>query len=671
MIASQRAGQHDYILRRARAFHFEGCTHSPFIALLNKRRTSGEFGQSSYVPFTFSSLAVAISFQFNPNPGTFLLTGPRTGEPVNNPMTVDAISSPSPASGVVPIRWRQLLAMLSIAAIVVGLRGYSISVQHSEGFDDEYHLVRGVAFLERGIGERSLNDPPLGEGLSALPLWLTGSVPSDPAIDAGIYGHRLSPQTLLNLLAIWKSLLFLPLLAIVARWVSELYGVRSAWIASALLVFDPTFAAHIPLSALDVLAVEGIIAACYVATRYICRPTLTRLGGMCACVATAMMLKHTAVILPGVIGLMAISWWWVVPRFGSVREAPPLRQQVGHIALACVFVPFFIWASTLFDISKPLPAISPMKGSDSRIIKLLDRNWPGGTYIRSFASGARHGHEGSIGYLLGERRTKGWWYYYPVVATYKLTLATLALIVMCVTSFAVVRVRAAEWLLLVPLISYLAFSLTSSINIGFRHFLPALGLLLMLIARVTASRELWRGASYRPWFAWCATGLVILGAIETTWMHPDYLSFTNAARRSHQPYLAISDSNVDWAQSLLQLRAWEVTQPADRPIALASFFPPERRRIEYYMNGSRIETVMIFPYDSLPPKKKLPVNGIFVVSPVCLAGTYDSLDRLRPLRSVTPRETIGDCLLVYDLDAIPGKIHWPIEPAAHPTNQIR
>src|SRR5215475_12193381 len=198
-------------------------------------------------------------------------------------------------------RWA-VLRVLLISTLVLVPRGLLISNAQSERFDDEYHLNRGVAFLRHAIGDRPLNDPPLGEGLTAIPLVVTGSYSPDPAVDMGIYGHQRSPETLMNLIAIWKTILFLPMVVVAFLWVRELYGRRAGWVAVAVLLIEPTFAAHIPLATIDVLGVEAIVFACYAAWKYFQRPTFARLFLMCLAGSFALLIKLTAVILPGVIG---------------------------------------------------------------------------------------------------------------------------------------------------------------------------------------------------------------------------------------------------------------------------------------------------------------------------------------------------------------------------------
>ena len=49
---------------------------------------------------------------------------------------------------------------------------------------------------------------------------------------------------------------------------------------------------------------------------------------------------------------------------------------------------------------------------------------------------------------------------------------------------------------------------------------------------------------------------------------------------------------------------------------------------------------------------RLPREGLLVISPLEEVGTYDQRDTYAALRPYAPDETIGHCMLVYDLDRL-------------------
>jgi hypothetical protein len=140
--------------------------------------------------------------------------------------------------------------------------------------------------------------------------------------------------------------------------------------------------------------------------------------------------------------------------------------------------------------------------------------------------------------------------------------------------------------------------------------------------------------------AWSAVGLA---GIHAALFSPDYLSYINFPR--HKPHLAISDSNIDWGQSLKQVRAWIDARPADgRSISLYRFGKDEGS-IRYYL-GDRVTTIR----DGDDP----PTRGLLIISGVLEASPYDLRDVYRTLWPYQPEAVIGHCMFVYDLDKLGG-----------------
>ena len=253
----------------------------------------------------------------------------------------------------------------------------------------------------------------------------------------------------------------------------RVYGTWPAWLAVALFVIEPNFAAHVPIPALDVLGVEGIVIGCFLAWRYFERPTTARLIAMGFGLAFALLLKHTALMLPPVILALAGLHWVVRPWMDRQDWAVwkgTIRGRLRALALLGVIVPVAIWAFTLFDCSPPLNRSAverQTKGSDGGPVsrgkalrvalerKLhLDAPWPAGCYLLAFRLGMGHAMSGHRSYLNGERYDKGRWSYFPVVASYKVPIGIG--VVFLVSFFTIWRTppRWAEWGLFVPMLAW-------------------------------------------------------------------------------------------------------------------------------------------------------------------------------------------------------------------------
>jgi hypothetical protein len=184
--------------------------------------------------------------------------------------------------------------------------------------------------------------------------------------------------------------------------------------------------------------------------------------------------------------------------------------------------------------------------------------------------------------------------------------------------------------------------LITKVNIGFRHFLPPYAFMLMLGSRCLVNAS-------RAWsvLAWSAIATVGIHALS---YHPDYLCYINSPRS--KPYLAISDSNVDWGQALKQINIWLDAHPQKaRPVAL-HYFGSEDGCVNYYLNDR------VVPIDLHSAR---PTNGLLLISPVCVAGVYDNSDLYAALRSREPDDVIGNSILVFDLDRLGhgSPFQWP------------
>jgi hypothetical protein len=539
---------------------------------------------------------------------------------------------------------RHFWLSLLLAAVVVIPRSALIVQSHSDYYDDQYHYIRGIRFIADKLGKRppQLNDPPLGEALTAWPIWWSGVRNISGDI---LYGQTLvKPEVLRLRVALWKGVLFLPMIAVAFVWLRKLYGVRSAWMGAIALIFEPSIAAHIPTGAVDVLGLEGIVLGCFFAWLYFERPTIGRLIFAGAAIALAMLLKHTAAIFPAVALAMAALWTWrergseFVAKFGPLTR---IAWGVAQVALLGGVTFLALWAMLGFEVSVP---VYPPKFAEARpkLDRLLQNRYPAGLYIGSLMTGVSHADRGAPAYLFGDgariggaRAMHGWWYYFPILATYKVPIGLAVLMILGAASLFVVKPKWGEWSLLLPLIAWSLFIINSGINIGWRHFLPPYVFLIMLGCRVGAvDRRAWQIAGW---------ACIALASIHAALWHPNYLSYFNFPR--HKPYLAVSDSNVDWAQSLKQAAEWiDQNRQLNKPVYVLPFARPESPAIQHYI-GDRATVMRL--------EDPIPRTGILIISSVWESGANDGKRRYRFLQSQTPIAQIGGgAMQVYDLDQI-------------------
>jgi 4-amino-4-deoxy-L-arabinose transferase-like glycosyltransferase len=170
-----------------------------------------------------------------------------------------------------------------------------------------------------------------------------------------------------------------------------------------------------------------------------------------------------------------------------------------------------------------------------------------------------HSSLGHPAFLLGDWRAHGWWYYFPVLLFFKTPLPFL-LLTLLGTALLLKRqpaIAIAPFVMLLPL-------LRIGINIGLRHALPLYPMLTMSAAFGVV--WLWR----RQRLTRAIAGVLLLWFfVSTTVAHPDYLAWFNEAAGEEPERIAV-DSNLDWGQDLLRLRA-EVRRSRIEPLHLAYF----------------------------------------------------------------------------------------------------
>lgn len=463
-----------------------------------------------------------------------------------------------------------------------------------------------------------------------------------------IFGRHLQPDVILLIIAIWKSILWIPCAALIFLWCRALYGLSSAWLVTTILLIEPTVAAHIPTAAVDIFSAEALVFMSFFAWRYFVVPRLWRLVLLTGAVASVMLIKNSGIIAPAIVLIVAIGHWFIHPLMRDTRwEAirPTLRARLNTILLSGLLVIFWIWILLLFDVSRPrnfswpLSYTNPHSFFATYVDPLFNRNWPAGLYIGSVIGAVQHSQSGHWAYLLGHHKIGGWWYYFPVVATFKIPIGIGIVMLAGLASLRRYRPRWEEWFILVPMLAWMAMLMASTINVGFRHMLPPYLLMLMLAGRCLAFPGIvWKTV------AWLGT---VAAAVHTISYHPDYLSYINFPR--NKPYLSINDSNLDWGQSFKEIAHWIDEHPqGNRPIYFAYYFTSQPTNIWYYL-GDRVQQIT--------RTESPPTHGVLIISPIWVAGIYYESDNYGQLRDLDPGAVIGHSMLVYDLDkhAPPGE----------------
>ncbi len=525
------------------------------------------------------------------------------------------------------VRARPLVWVSVLAALVLIARSAFMAHVHCESFDAAAQFMEGLRFWERAAGLLSPNDPPFGQGLITLPFYLMGCRSN---LEPMLYAQPISIDTILLISGIWKAILFLPTVPLIFAWARRLYGEPAGWLAAGLLLIDPNFAGLIPIGTVDSLVVTAVTAAVLAWWRYFERPGLLRLVLAAALLGVAVSVKHNAAVAALCIPAFAALWWLRDWRVG-VRTW--LKQRFAAIMISSLVLALILWSLTLFNWSKPLTHLDRA----GKAVSPISYSVPAGTYVGSFVRGLRHNEDGHWGYLFGEVRKDGWFYYFPVLLSYKMPPGMILALAGAAVSLFYRRLRWEEASLLAPLVVGMGLMLSTNINTGFRHFLPVYIFLFPAAARWLAMPD--RGVLLRTRMAVAMSAACLLFTIgDCVRWFPNYVPYINFARTS--AYREISDSNVDLGESLKQVATWLKQNPRGDKPAYIKYFGSRRAQIPRYLGP---DVTVLKPGD--PPVR----SGLLIISPAHLIGFFRD-STYTHLRDVPPLATIGNTMLVFDLD---------------------
>ena len=262
-------------------------------------------------------------------------------------------------------------------------------------------------------------------------------------------------------------------------------------------------------------------------------------------------------------------------------------------------------------------------------------------YLYGFVDVLNISDPGQPPFLLGTLYSHGKWFYFPVTFLIKSTLGFLALlgIVLFAVPWRKEGLLRQFIYLTVPSAVILAVSLTSGLNIGYRHVFPMVGFLCVLIgggaAYLLVQRRVW---------AWVMILLVVAHIVSSLRAYPNYLPYSNEAWGGpSQTYRYLTDANVDWGNGVLQLKRY-LAQKNIQDCWLAYDGAVD---LDYYGIHCRVLPANAFTQSEPPP---LRAKGLFIISDLTWSGIEWEPGELNPYREFqkeTPVDNIAGALLVY------------------------
>jgi hypothetical protein len=513
----------------------------------------------------------------------------------------------------------------------VAVRSFLIARAHLTTIDAQYHAINGLALLRGLPMPEMVDNPPFGSALAILPVWALRLV----GIDMGL-------QRWVETIAVWKSLVAMPIFIVGYLWARQLYGNGAGLLALLLLLIEPTLSAQIAYVGNDTVSLSSIALTLWLGYRYVSQPDWRNFFLVAVCGGVALSIKQNAVFAGVSIVTTALITWFIRPWWlrNSLKNQsggfPDLRRITAQLLLAPAILFIVIWACVLFRFDPVLTSL-PSRREHFPFAHLLLKPWPAGLYIRSVRDMMAHARDGHMGFLLGQSRRSGWWYYFPVVATYKVPIGMG--LVFCLALFQWRKPKWEEVPLFISIFWFVAMCLSSTIDIGFRHALPCVFVMIIFASRC------WTG--WHTWKGWAVALATIAAAVDVACAFPNLVSYVNFPR--DKVWLQINDSNLDWGQCLLQARDWADTHAQGRPVSylhwgvLSAALDPK-----VTLDSVAGPNLHIIPED----RKSLPQSGFLLVGPNVLAGQYFQTPLVPELRDQEPIDMVGGVVAVYDIDEL-------------------
>jgi len=451
--------------------------------------------------------------------------------------------------------------VLVAACIAIGVARI-VSTYHvfNQTWDEPAHVAAGMEWLDRGRYTYEPLHPPLARVLVALGPRLAGIRSAGQANvwlegNAILYaGRRYDRNLALARLGVLPFFVLATL--VVFAWARRIGGAAAAVAAVLLFTTLPPVLAHAGIATTDMAVTATIALAALCLVRWLERPTRGRSLVLGLTLGLAILSKLSALLFLPATALAIALCRRGEGRQKSAPNAGPSRTTRLRLTYAAALLT--IWAGYRFAVGPltapdagPPPAASTAWPSLDRLARA--KVFPAPALFEGLGELAAKNRAGHKSYLLGEVRTTGWWYFFPVALAVKTPLPFLLL-----TGIGLV----AAWRGLSgadrrPLVepAAIAFAillvcLPSRINIGLRHVLPMYPFLAVVAGLGAAA--LWRSVRAAPAARALAVLLIGWQLVASARTHPDYLAYFNELAGRH-PERILVDSDLDDGQDLKRL----------------------------------------------------------------------------------------------------------------------
>ena len=447
--------------------------------------------------------------------------------------------------------------------------------RNSITWDEDDHIYAGYMSWKHGDFGLNPEHPPLVKLVAAIPLLnLDLQMPKlqnrSFKIEAFLGGKdfvfRNNYNQIIFRARMAASVFTILLVILVFLAAQEMFGTGPAFIALALLAFDPNLLGHGAVVATDSALSCFMFASVYAFYRYVKAPSTWRMIVVGLATGLGFASKHTAILIMPILFMLALIELF---RKGSgqlgISRGKHALRLAGALIVISVIALGVLWATYGFrykaragDLQINPPFSQFVQGlSRQHEVKLLStvahyRLLPE-SYLYGLAD-VRVMSDFYTSYIFGNIYPHGVWYYFPAAFLIKSTLTLLILLGVAIWAIATRRFSAWREILFltIPPVFHLLVAIWSRMNIGLRHILPMYMFLAVLVAGAV-----WKLIEKNRRWLYAVVVLLVFQAISSIHVFPAYVAYANEAWGGpSQTYKYLTDSNADWAQQLKSVKRY-------------------------------------------------------------------------------------------------------------------
>lgn len=593
-------------------------------------------------------------------------------------------------------RWAIIMLVLLFSIVVSVLNAKNDSLI----YDEDAHIPAGYSYLKDHDIRLNPEHPPLIKDLTALPLLITNPKfdttrdfweknPNDAQWEAGqvfLFESGNNPDQIIFLSRLPIIALFVVFSLFIFKWTKELSGTLAGLLAFTLFALDPNILGHNHYVTTDLGIAGFIMFSFYYFLRFIRKPDWKNVLVSTFFLGLVQLVKFSSVTIFPVFFLITIIYPLVIIKKSQQESALLFRlKSLGEYAgkgaamfvLSLVLVCGFYYINNFQMPENKLPEImnyyfhnddTNLKAIYAQeIINYLNAHpitRPLADYLFGVARVFQRVAGGNVTYFFGQISFKGFLDYFPVLFLIKEPLPTLFLLVFCLLlsfgrffqnlfgHFLSFGRKTGEYLrnhienfsFGLFILTYSAISITSELNIGFRHLFPILPFAFILVAKIISDfLKKARGHHSQIVLNFSLAFLIIFLVFDTVLAYPDYVSYFNqSVGGPKNGYQFVTDSNADWGQDLKRLKIFLDQHPDIEKLRVNYFGTADAR---YYLGDKYIPW-----WDAKRPVE----SGWYAISTLFLQESLYSPDK-NPgnnyswIKNKKPHYQVGTSILIYHL----------------------